>query len=211
MNHTLAIGVTGGIGSGKTEVCRVFERLGAAVLSADTIAKDLLDNDAETKRRVIRRFGAQLYRTDGTLDRRQLAKLIFNDDAVKTEIEAIVHPRTLAVIEKEIEAARARRRPSLVVVEAALLFESGADAMVDYTIVVESDTERQLDRVVRRDAMTKTEVAQRMKAQLPSKDRAARADFVLHNLGSLAELEEKATFFYNLLNMMPPKSPDEEE
>lgn len=209
VQQTLAIGITGGIGSGKTTVCDVFARLGARVYSADVIAKDLLNHDARVRKHVCRRFGAHLYRADGTLDRKEMAKLIFSDERAREELETIVHPATLSVIKQHIEVARTSGKDRLVVVEAALLYESKADEMFDYIVVVDSGESLQLSRVSERDGVTRQEVSQRMQAQMPAKEKAGHADFVIRNVGTLEALEEKTRFIHQLLMMMPRRTSEE--
>ncbi|HEV8539054.1 MAG TPA: dephospho-CoA kinase, partial [Bacteroidota bacterium] len=146
----LAIGITGGIGGGKTEVCRMFASLGAKVLSADAIAKEVIATDSQVRQSLRREFGKRAFLPDESLDRKFVADLAFGNDKLKNKLDSIVHPPTLGKIREEIQAARNSGSHPMVVVEAALMYESGADELFDYIIVVEADPRRSIERVVKR-------------------------------------------------------------
>ena len=103
IHNPLAIGITGGIGSGKSEVCKIFSSHGASVLYADVIARELIDTDPLIKKRIQRAFGADIYLPDGTLNRKQMARLAFSDDSLKEKLNAIVHPSVLEYLESKIK------------------------------------------------------------------------------------------------------------
>jgi dephospho-CoA kinase len=198
----LAIGVTGGIGSGKTEVCKILGSLGATVLSADAIAKELIDMNTEIKKRLQRTFGNGMFNADGTLNRKQMAKLVFTDDSMKDKLDDIVHPFVLEYLEKKIKDLKRTGGGSLIVVEAALIYEARAEKMFDYVVAVYAETEETIERVMKRDQTTRPEVLQRMNAQIPIQDKAARADFTIRNSGNVSLLEKNCKFLYNLLMKM---------
>jgi len=195
---TLGVGVTGGIGSGKTEACRIFESFGLRVLYADTIARNLIDTDEQIRRSVRRLFGDGIY-LDSGLDRKEVAKRIFADEDLQKKLNAIVHPVVLNAIDGELRSARGRGEEHIVMVEAALMFESGADRMLDYTVLIDAEQEHRVSRVVQRDHSNRTEVMQRIKAQLPVSEKARRADFIIQNNGTRDELTRKCEFIYNVL------------
>ncbi len=200
--QSLAIGVTGGIGSGKSEVCRIFSSFGASVLYADVIAKELLDSNKTVRQRVQRSFGDELYSPDGTLNRKQMARIIFTDDSAKEKINNIVHPLVLECLQTKIEQFKKNGDGSLLLVEAALLYEANADAMFDYMIVVDADKELKIDRVTKRDQSTRTEVLRRMNAQMSVKEKNELGDFIIKNSGDKAALESNCRFLFNLLTTM---------
>lgn len=197
--RTLAVGVTGAIGSGKSQVCRYFEELGARAISADDVAKRLLDTDAALKSEVRKAFGAAVYRPDGTLDRKQMAKRIFQDPELRTKLESIVHPETLRAISDEMDRIEGEEGPPMIVVEAALIFEARADAMFDYIIVVDAPEEERIGRVMARDKASRHDVLERELSQMPAEEKLRKADFALKNAADLPALKRNAGFLYSLL------------
>ena len=195
----LKVGITGCIGSGKTEVCKILEELGAPVIYADTIAKDLLDEDEGVKRQVIKLFGTQAYNAVGKVDRKLLARKIFFDEKLKHQLEKIVHPVVIEYILKKISEIQNNLNYKVAFVEAALIFETEFHKNLDYTIVVDSDIDLCVERVIKRDKISKQEVINRIKSQLNPQKKLQLADFIIKNNSSLAELKQNVKFIYNLL------------
>lgn len=200
--RTLAVGITGGIGSGKTEACRIFESLDVRVLYADLIARDLIDTHPDIKKRMQRAFGAAVYGPDGRLDRKQVAKLVFHDAGMHARINEIVHPFVLDATEREITFAKERASEPMIMTEAALIFESGADRMLDYVIVIDAEEEKRIERVMKRDGVTRAEVLERMSAQMSAKEKVDLADFVIANDADRSSLEEHCRFLYRVLRAL---------
>lgn len=201
----IAVGITGGIGSGKSEACRLFESLGARTLYADAIARELSDTDPTVKSRIARQFGPQVYHSAGKLNRKEMAKLVFQDHHQREKLDAILHPVALRQIEREITTARRKGGSGILLVEAALLYETGADEMFDYIIVVDAPEGERIARVMSRDSVSKSEVLERINAQLPIAEKVERADFVIRNSADLLALQSNCRFLYNLLLKMPPR------
>jgi dephospho-CoA kinase len=199
VHRSLAVGVTGGIGSGKSRACKILASLGATFLSADLVARELLDADPSIKQQVRKLFGESAYLADGTLNRKLVAKKIFQDPALKEALEAIIHPATLMAIDREIDRISADEAVPMIVVEAALIFEARADRMFDYIVVVDAPAEARIARVMERDKVSRHDVEERMNAQMPVEDKLSRADFVLKNTADIAALERNTQFLYNLL------------
>lgn len=195
----LAVGITGGIGSGKTEAARIFASLGVRVLSADQIAADLIDARPEIRSRIKRTFGERVILRDGTLDRKAMARLVFGDDGLKEQLDAIVHPAVLRAIEDEIARFRRRGEGAIIMIEAALLYEACAEGLFDYVVVVDAPEEKRIARVIIRDHVSRAQALQRMRAQLPAESKAARADFVIRNAGNPALLEKSCRFVHRVL------------
>lgn len=213
-HRSLAVGVTGGIGSGKSLACRILETLGARFLSADLVARELLDTNPALKKQVKRLFGEEAYLPDGTLDRKRVAKRIFQEPALKESLEAVVHPETLQAIDREIDRISAEGRAPVIVVEAALIFEARAERMFDYIVVVDAPEEARIARVMARDSVSRHEVLERMSAQMGVEDKVGKADFVLKNSSDLATLERNAQFLYTLLlsiSLMPHVDDESQE
>lgn len=174
----VTIGITGGIGSGKTTVCKVFRLLGAPVFEADDAAKKLYDTDAEIRSELIQLFGESIYNTEGYLYRKKLASLIFNDDNLLEKVNRLVHPAVRREYQKWLEE---HKKKPYVIHEAAILFESGFYKMMDFTILVTADKEQRIARVVKRDGVSRQMVLRRMEKQWSEEKKAKLADRVLLN------------------------------
>ena len=189
------LGVTGGIGSGKTTVCRFLEEQGAKVFYADIEAKRLMQEDPEVRAEIEAAFGPDSYTDDGTLNRAHLAEQVFGDEEQLERLNAIVHPRVFASFEQAKERAREEDVP-LLVHEAALIFEAGGDEHVDAVAVVDAPEDERVARVVERDEVTPDQVRARMGHQLPPEELRRRADYVIENDGTLDDLREQTISLY---------------
>jgi dephospho-CoA kinase len=171
------IGLTGGIGSGKSEVARLFTLLGASIYAADEASKYLLDHNSELKERLIKAFGHQLY-PDSNLNRKAFATLIFQDKNSLVLANSIIHPFVFIDFENWVQ-----NQPdcSYLIMEAAILFESRANERLEKTITVYSPTELRISRVIKRDACTRDDVLIRMQNQIPDEEKIKMADFVIYN------------------------------
>lgn len=192
------LGVTGGIGSGKTTVCRLFEGLGARVLYADAEAKRLMNEDPEVRAELIAAFGAESYDDGGQLDRVHLAQQVFGDKEKVEQINAIVHPRVRRALLDAMEQAKAENI-DLLVYEAALIFETGGDELLDAVAVVDAPIEMRVQRVMVRDGITRKQVHDRMGHQLPADELRQRADFVIENSGPERDLKQQVEAVYEAL------------
>lgn len=173
----LKIGITGGIGSGKSTVCRVFAVLGIPVFEADRIAKNLMNTDQEIHEKLVNLFGAPVYLPDQTIDRKYLAGIVFNDPSLLAQLNAIVHP----VVRKTFFDWCEKQRSPYVIQEAAILFESGFYKMLDKTIVVVTDEAERIQRVMKRNDISLELVKERIKNQWSDEERIKLADFVIRN------------------------------
>ncbi|MBV5312694.1 MAG: dephospho-CoA kinase [Prolixibacteraceae bacterium] len=173
----IKVGITGGIGSGKSTVCKVFRVLGVPVFEADSIAKQLMNTDLLLQKKLIDLFGPSVYQQDQTIDRKYLAGIVFNNPSLLGQLNEIVHP----AVRKAFDEWCLTQQAPYVIHEAAILFESGFYKMMDKTITVVTDTEERVDRVVKRDHSTAELVIQRMKNQWSDKERIKLADFVIGN------------------------------
>ena len=195
----LKIGITGNIGTGKTEVCKILESLGAPIIYADEIAKILTSSDESIKQVIRKLFGDEVYNPNGTLNRKIISHLIFKDAKLKSKLEKIVHPKVINFIINKFNEFQLSKNYKIVFVEAALIYESNVDKILDYVIVISSSENDCITRVVKRDKVSKAEVLNRLKTQMCMKDKIKMADFIIHNNGTLIELKEKVYFLYNLL------------
>ena len=187
-----SLGITGGIGSGKTAlVARLAEHPGVRVLLADDLAKQLMVEDPEVRRQLVDRFGPEAYYPDGSLNREIIAARVFSDPDELAALNAIVHPAVRRAMLAAMETAR-EDGVRMLVYEAALIFETGADKVLDHVVVVDAPVETRIARAMARDGMTRDEVLARMDRQLDPAEGRRRADTVINNDGSLADLRERA-------------------
>lgn len=193
------IGLTGGIATGKSTVARMFEKLGAVVVSADEAARRVVEPGEPALQEIREAFGDEVLAPDGTLDRRALGDIVFADEEARRRLEAITHPRIRQQTKAEIDAAAEQGRT--VIAEIPLLFESdGARAMVDKTIVVYVDEKTQEERLMVRDGWSRDQARARMASQLPLAKKAAMADWVIDNGGSLEETKNQVEDLWRKLD-----------
>ncbi len=172
----MKLGITGGIGSGKTSVCRVFNVLGIPVFSADPVAKDIMDNDPDIIRKVNSIAGKDMYQNGG-LDRMELAKLIFNDSKLLEKVNSLVHP----VVFDNFRLWELKQDSEYVIMEAAILFESGASKLMDKIASVIAPIEERVDRVIHRNKLSREQVLERMRNQMDDNTRISLSDYVIYN------------------------------
>ena len=178
------IGLTGGIGSGKSAVARMFHELGAEVIDADQVARDVVEPGQPALSEIVAAFGADVLGPDGRLERKRLGARVFGDAEARRKLNAITHPRIGAETARRIEALAARG-VSVVLYEAALLVENGLQAGLGGLIVVSAPEAAQVARVVARDGLSEAEARARLAAQLPLATKVAAATHVIDNSGSL--------------------------
>jgi dephospho-CoA kinase len=194
----LKVGLTGGIASGKTTVARFFAELGAFVLDADYIVHELLAPGGAAYDEVLERFGEVLFE-DGNINRELLGQRVFADPAELADLNAIVHPHVREEIDRRIEAYRESENGPIVVVDAALLVETGAYRGYDRLVVVRCSRETQLKRLADREGMTTDEAHGRVDAQAPLEDKLAVADYVIDTETALDETRHQTAGVYAAL------------
>lgn len=198
---TRAIGVTGGIGSGKTTVCRLLRDQGLPVLSADPLAIEIEETDPVVIKAIKELLGSEAYLAEGSLNRAYVAKKVFSNKRIRGSIEAIVHPAVFRELGHRVaDLGKAGNR--LVVIEAALIFESGMDKHLDFVVVVDADEPVRIARVKERDGITAGEVRKRMSAQWPMERKTRLADFVIGNNGSREELQSKVHLLRTIIDQL---------
>ena len=173
----MKVGITGGMGSGKSTVCRLFAQKGIAVYDSDAAAKRLMQEDGALRRQLAGRFGEGTFR-DGQLDRAYLAGIVFADPQALADLNALVHP----VVMRDFDAWAARQEGSYVILESAILFEAGLEGCVDKTVAVLAPRELRIERTCRRDGCGADQVVRRIAAQLDDDALSARADYVVVNI-----------------------------
>lgn len=181
----LRIGLTGGIGSGKTTVARIFESLGIPVFYADEVAKQLMSEDPAICTAIKEKFGDAAYQ-DGKLNRAYIASIVFADQEKLSWLNHLVHPITIATANRWFEEQNA----PYAVREAALLFESGADEGLDYVVGVTAPASLRIERVMKRDRINAEEITRRMDKQLDEESRNQKCDFILQNDNKIPLLDQ---------------------
>ena len=184
---TFVLGITGAIASGKSSAAACFAELGAVVVSADQLAREAVAPGTATLTALVAAFGSDILAPDGGLDREKVAHQVFADPAVRAQLNAITHPAIARLSSERLGALRAKG-VALVVYEAPLLFEAGAEQRVDSVLVVTVDPSLQRARLCARDGLNQAEIEGRIAAQWPQWQKVARADFVIDNSGSLEQL-----------------------
>ena len=184
------IGLTGGIGSGKSTVSQFLRELGAVVLDADKVGHEAYQPNTETWREVVAAFGEQILTPDGNIDRRKLGEIVFNNPESLAQLNRIVHPRMYEMMKTRIEEYR-QQRVDVVVLEAAVLLEAGWTPLVDEVWVTVASESTVVKRAVERTGLPEEQIQARIRSQLSAEERAKHANVLINNDSSLDELKTK--------------------
>jgi dephospho-CoA kinase len=200
----LLIGVTGGIACGKTEVCRVFQKKGAIILSGDEIGKEVVQKNRKIRKKLVQTFGETILDKNKSLNRRKLGRLAFTSKESKDKLNKIIHPDLLKDLKKRIRSLRAKRCQGLVVVDAALIVEWGLQDGFDHLIFVQSKRGDKIKRLQKHKGYSRKEALDRIKSQLPEIKKKRLADFVIVNDKGVHELRRKAEKVFSRIISTPP-------
>ena len=188
----LKVGLTGGIGSGKTSVSNVFEKLGTPVIDTDVIARELVDNNEDILQQIADTFGPDVLTHNGGLDRKKLAQIVFNDKQNKQSLEKILHPEIKAEVSRQINILSTRRKPpAYIIIVVPLLIESNYQDIIDRILVVIADQAVRIARVQKRDNRSLSEVEAIINNQVDDSTRLAEADDIIENNSNINTIEEK--------------------
>jgi len=204
----LHVGITGGIGSGKTTVCRIFEVLSIPVYYADNRAKALMVEDPELRTGIIDLFGQKAYHQDGSLNRAHIAQRAFSDNSLLQKLNGLVHP---AVWRDGQNWQKNHTAAAYTLKEAALLYESGGDQLLDSIIVVAAPEVLRIRRVMERDGVSREEVTARMNKQLPQSEKVDRADYVILNDGTHSLIQQVLAIHQELKERSAKNKPSARE
>lgn len=196
----LLVGLTGGIGSGKSTVAALLAGRGATVIDADALARAAVVKGTDAHRRIVDRFGTHVLQSDGELDRGKLAGIVFRDDDARAALDAIVHPEVMRAIADRIESLK--ESDQVVVLDVPLLVEIGGGEGLDLVVVVDAPEEVRVRRLVEARAMSAEDVRARMAVQASTEQRRALADVVVENAGSVAELEAQVDALWGRIEAM---------
>ena len=187
----LKVGLTGGLGSGKSTASKFFNSLGAYVLDADSTAKNLIDSSNEVKNELIKEFGTDIMDANSNVDKTKLTRVAFQDEDHQQRLNYVVHPHIHNSIDKCFNEILDQHKHELFIVDAALIYESGYDAHLYYVIVVTAQLKHRMERALNRNTLTREEILKRIDFQWPEEDKTSLADFVIHNDGTEAELNDQ--------------------
>lgn len=180
------VGVTGGIGSGKTTVCKMFASMGIPIYYADKEAKRLMNFDTDLKNNIKKLLGEEAYHNNGRLHRANVAQLIFNDKKKLEALNQLVHP----AVRKDADEWHSRQDAPYTIQEAALFVENGSYKLLDKLIVVTAPEELRIQRVMKRDNTSKEKIQQRIRNQMDEQEKVKKADFVLSNDGKSSIIQQ---------------------
>ena len=192
----LRIGLTGGIGTGKSTASKILKELGAFIFDADKEAKKILLSNETIKSELISEFGTDIMTVDGNVDNNKLARVAFQDQDHQLTLNTIVHPYVFKEIDKNFDKELDGSKHDIFVVDAALIYESGADTHMDYVIVITALIKTRMERALARETLSREEILKRMDLQWPEEDKTSLADFVIHNDGSSEELRKNINDIY---------------
>lgn len=196
--NKILIGITGGIGSGKSEVCRLLSKYGYKVLFADFIAKDLYKKDKNLARKVVKAFGKDILNYKGVISLSKLKEVVFANKSNFKKINDIVHPTVIKHLMESIKGIKQK----IIIIESALVFDTEFHKYLDYVIMVYSNKKNRLQRIMHRDGAKKKDIERIMSFQLDEKEKIEKSDFVVVNNKPLEALEKDVEFLSKVLNLL---------
>jgi len=191
------IGLTGGIASGKSTVSRALQDLGAIVIDADEVAHTIIEPGKPAWEDIVEHFGSEVLNPDQTIDREKLGAIVFNDPERLQELNQITHPRVGEQFKQMIKNIKSQQADAVLFIEVPLLYETHMDRICDEVWVVWVDEETQIQRLMKRDGLSREDALKRIDAQMSLDEKAKRADVVIDNRFSIEETIETATRYYN--------------
>jgi len=189
----LIVGLTGGIVGGKSTVALMFKDLGAKIVDADKLGHSVILPHRPAWEKITRLYGKDILRNDLTIDRKQLSKIVFTNQTLLKKLNEITHPEIIKLIKKEINLAKNKThsQEKILIIDAALIYEAKIDRLMDKIVVVYIDEDEQIKRLIKRNNLSKDEALQRIKSQMPMKEKAEMADYVIDNSSSLDETKKQ--------------------
>jgi dephospho-CoA kinase len=194
----LKLGVTGGVGSGKSAVCNYLAQKGLTVINSDDLARQAVLPGTVAYKNIVNYFGSRVVAENGGLDRKTLRAMITRDKDVKKKLESFVHPEVFRRMGEEFEEAAQRREP-VVAVEVPLLFELGLKPFFDFTLTVYAGRELRIKRMMQRDQVSRADAESLIGIQMPDEEKIKQSDFVIDNNGNKDELNKAMGEFYQML------------
>lgn len=195
----LKVGISGGIGSGKSMTSSHFKKLGAYVFDADKEAKKLIEKNEKIQQQLIEEFGSDIQNPDKRINNKKLAHIAFSSEDNQAVLNAIIHPFVFDAIDVRFKNISGMDKYSMFVVDAALIYESGLDQHLDYVIIVTAQYRHRLQHALERGNLSREEVIRRMELQLPEESKVSMADSVINNNGTLQDLKRQVDEIYKEL------------
>ena len=189
----LIVGLTGGIGGGKSTVASMFRDLGAKIINADKLGHSVILPYKPAWKKIVKLFGKDVLQNDLTIDREKLGKMVFANQIFLKKLNEITHPEITRLIKKEINLAKNKihNQEKVLIIDAALIYEAKIDGFMDKIIVVYIDKDEQISRLIKRNNLPKNEALQRIRSQIPMKEKAKIADYVIDNSNSLDKTKKQ--------------------
>lgn len=192
--NSIKIAVTGGVASGKSTVCNIFEDLGVVTYSADQFSRDVVKKDSRAYHKIIEHFGKTVVKEDGSINRRLLRDIITKNQQEKVALENIVHPEIISLMKKKL--AETQKKSQNIVLEVPLLFELGLENLFDVTIMVYAESDLKMKRLQDRDNVTEEKASTFIGLQMADEKKVKRSDFVIFNNGSKEQLAKEVKKLY---------------
>ena len=192
----MIIGLTGGIATGKSQSSKIFKELGCYIIDADKLSRTLTTKNSKCLKEIVETFGTDILKDNGTLNRKKLGQIVFNDKQAKMDLERIIHPH---IIKKTNEIIAKKYNKTNIIVDAPLLFEVGLDRVCDKVIVIYARYHIQITRFMKRDNISKEEAIKRISLQMPIEEKIRLADITIDNSGTLIDLKKNVKFIYRML------------
>ncbi|MDI3518628.1 MAG: dephospho-CoA kinase [Caldanaerobacter sp.] len=188
------VGLTGGIGSGKSTVSGILAKLGAKIIDADLVSREIMEKGKEAYNEIVDCFGKEILDKEGNIDRKKLGSIVFSDKEKLKRLNEITHPKIIDKIKKMIEEEKDKDK--VIVIDAALLIETGLYKLVDEVWLVVVDIDTQIKRVMERDGFSYEEALKRIKSQMPLEEKIKYADFIINNSKDLRKTEEQVRLLW---------------
>lgn len=189
----LIVGLTGGIVGGKSTVASMFKDLGAKIIDADKLGHSVILPHKPAWKKIVNLFGKDILRNNLTIDREKLGKTVFTNQALLKKLNEITHPEIIKILKKEIDLVKntTHNRGKILIIDAALIYEAKIDRLMDKIIVVYINEDEQINRLTKRNNLSKRDALQRIKSQMPMKKKAEMADYVIDNSSSLDKTKKQ--------------------
>ncbi|HPP34529.1 MAG TPA: dephospho-CoA kinase [Ignavibacteriales bacterium] len=198
--QNLVVGITGGIGSGKSTFCEILTQNNFPVIHSDNMAKEIMATDDAVKKRIIETLGTQSYFNDGKINTHYLRDIVFNDFEKLQILNSIVHPAVIKKTKEKIEDLKKNNR--IIFVESALIYEANFDKLFDFIILIYSEQRERLRRVKQRSNLTDEEILKIMQTQIPDEEKRKYADIIVENNDNIDDLKNRAKFILTILNTL---------